>query len=235
MPDGMIRPQISVVIPVLNEENTLGKLLSELKNRSGSGLCEVIVVDGGSTDGTRKIAEVAGADVIESEKKGRAAQMNAGAAHARADILYFLHADTIPPFGFDSYILKAVSNGYDAGCFSLCFDDPHPGLRFYSWFTRYRSTLIRFGDQSLFVKAKIFKAVNGFDESLIVMEDQQIVREIKRVARFRVINEPVLTSARRYKKNGIYKLQGIFFLIWAGYYLGFSQQVLTDIYQRHIN
>lgn len=231
----MMRPQISVVIPVLNEEITLAKLLSELIKRSGSSLCEIIVVDGGSTDRTRKIAEEAGATVIESEKKGRAAQMNAGAAQAQAEILYFLHADTIPPLCFDAYILKSVSNGFDAGCFSLRFDDPHPGLRFYSWFTKFGSTLIRFGDQSLFVKSKIFKMVNGFDESLIVMEDQQIVREIRRVTRFRLMNEQVLTSARKYKKNGVYRLQTIFFLIWAGYYLGFSQQVLTDIYRKYIN
>ncbi|MEX1014391.1 MAG: TIGR04283 family arsenosugar biosynthesis glycosyltransferase, partial [Candidatus Paceibacterota bacterium] len=227
--------EISVIIPVYNEENTIGKLLSELKKRSRFGLCEIVVVDGGSTDRTRKIAEEAGATVIESEKKGRAAQMNAGAAYAQAEILYFLHADTIPPYSFDAYILKSVANGFGAGCFSLCFDDPHPGLRFYSWFTKFGSTLIRFGDQSLFVKSKIFKEVNGFDGSLIVMEDQQIVRKIKRVTRFRVINEPVLTSARKYRKNGVYRLQAVFFLIWAGYYFGFSQQVLTYIYQKYIN
>ncbi len=230
----MTQPQISIIIPVLNEEHTIGKLISELKKRSEDGNCEILVVDGGSRDRTREIAENAGANVIESEKKGRAAQMNAGAAVAKAEMLYFLHADTIPPFGFDAYILNSVSDGFGAGCFSLRFDDPHPGLRFYSWFTKFGSTLIRFGDQSLFVKASVFEKVNGFDESLIVMEDQQIVREIRQVTKFRVVDKPVITSARKYRKNGVYRLQAVFFLIWAGFYLGISQQALSDIYKKYI-
>jgi rSAM/selenodomain-associated transferase 2 len=231
----MIEPRISVIIPVLNEENTIGKLLSELKKRSETSICETLVVDGGSTDRTREIAENAGARVIESNRKGRAAQMNTGAEYARAKILYFLHADTIPAQHFDANILKSVSDGFNAGCFTLRFDDPHPGLRFYSWFTKFRSTYIRFGDQSLFVAASVFKEVNGFDESLVVMEDQKIVREIKRISRFIVVDDLVVTSARKYKENGVYRLQGVFFMIWAGYYLGFSQQVLTDIYRKYIN
>lgn len=231
----MKQPQISVIIPVLNEENTIGKLLTELKKRSGPGVCEFIVVDGGSTDSTRDIAESEGATVIQTDKKGRAVQMNAGAALANAETLYFLHADTIPPKRFDAYILKAVAEAAEAGCFYLRFDDSHPGLRFYSWFTKFSFTMIRFGDQSLFVKSPVFKEVNGFDESLIVMEDQKIVREIRRVANFRVMDKAVVTSARKYRENGVYRLQAVFFLIWAGYYLGLSQQALTDIYQKYIN
>jgi rSAM/selenodomain-associated transferase 2 len=230
----MMQPQISVIIPVLNEEQTIGKLLSELKRRSGSDVCEIIVVDGGSTDMTKEKAEREGATVIESVKKGRASQMNTGAEYSSAKILYFLHADTIPPVNFDEYISKAVMNGYKAGCFYLQFDDPHPGLRFYSWFTKIKSTLVRFGDQSLFVTKPVFCDVNGFDESLIVMEDQQIVRKIKRVTPFKVVDKPVVTSARKYQVNGVYRLQFVFFLIWAGYYLGLSQQALTSIYRKYI-
>jgi len=230
----MKQPQISVIIPVLNEESSIGKLLTELKKRSDSGNCEFIVADGGSKDSTRDIAEREGATVIQSGKKGRAVQMNTGASIAKAEILYFLHADTIPPPRFDAKILKAVAEGAESGCFCLRFDDPHPALRFYSWFTRFRFTLIRFGDQSLFVKAPVFKVVNGFDESLIVMEDQKIVREIRRIAKFRVVDKAVVTSARKYRENGVFRLQAVFFLIWAGYYLGLSQQALADIYQNNI-
>lgn len=231
----MKQPQISVIIPVLNEENTIGKLLTELKKRSGPGVCEFIVADGGSTDSTRDIAESEGATVTQADKKGRAVQMNAGAALAKAEILYFLHADTIPPPNFDLIISKYVSNGYGAGCFNLQFDDAHPALRFYSWFTSFKSTLFRFGDQSLFVTKSVFQKANGFDESLVVMEDQQVVREIRRVTPFVVIDEPVITSARKYRSNGVFRLQAVFFLIWAGYYSGLSQQTLTDIYQNYIN
>jgi len=192
------------------------------------------VVDGGSTDQTKEVAERAEAVVIESKKKGRAAQMNAGAARASAEILYFLHADTIPPPKFDLHILKSISNGYGAGCFYLTFDDSHPGLRFYSWFTKFKSTFLRFGDQSLFVAKPDFENVNGFDESLIVMEDQQIVRKLKRETEFNVINKSVITSARKYRENGVYRLQAVFFIIWAGYYLGINQETLTDIYRKYI-
>lgn len=230
----MMPSQISVIIPVYNEEQTIGKLLSELKKRSGGAVCEILVVDGGSTDNTKDVAEKAGAVFIKSENKGRAAQMNTGASKASADIFYFLHADTTPPPNFDLHISKHVYNGFEAGCFNLKFDDSHPALRFYSWFTSLNSTLIRFGDQSLFVTRLVFNTVNGFDESLIVMEDQQIVRKIKRETAFKVVEQSVVTSARKYKKNGVYRLQAVFFLIWAGYYLGLSQKVLTDIYQRLI-
>jgi len=230
----MKQPQISVIIPVLNEESSIGKLLTELKNRSDSGNCEFIVADGGSTDKTRDVAERAGAVVIKS-KKGRAVQMNTGATRSSADILYFLHADTIPPPKFDLHIIKSIRKEYGAGCFYLQFDDSHPGLRFYSWFTRLKSTFIRFGDQSLFVTESVFKEVNGFDESLVVMEDQKIVRKIKWLTKFKVVDKPVITSARKYRKNGVYRLQAVFFLIWAGYYLGLSQKVLTDIYRKYIH
>lgn len=230
-----MQPKISVIIPVLNEEEAIDRLLNELKQRSSEGSCEILVVDGGSTDRTQELAQDAGATVIESEKKGRAAQMNLGAKHASADILYFLHADTIPPADFDSYILKSLSKGFGAGCFYLQFDDSHPALRFYAWFTRFKSTLIRFGDQSLFVTKLVFESIGGFDESLIVMEDQKIVRKIKRESPFKVIKSPVITSARKYRENGVYRLQGVFFLIWAGYYLGLDQQSLTDIYRKYIH
>lgn len=229
-----MRPQISVIIPVLNEENTIGNLLSELRQRTANRLSEILVVDGGSRDRTWEIAKNAGGTVIKSGKRGRAAQMNAGAAHAKGEILYFLHADTIPPPHFDALIEKTISEGFDAGCFRLRFDDPHPGLRFYAWFTRFRSTLIRFGDQSLFLKSSLFTNVRGFDESLVVMEDQKIVRDVKRLAAFKVVNEPVVTSARKYRENGVYRLQTVFFLIWAGYYLGLSQAALSNIYKTFI-
>lgn len=230
----MMKSEISVIIPVYNEEKTIGETVSKLKERSGSYVGEILVVDGGSTDKTKEQALKAGAIVIDSEKKGRAAQMNRGAESASGDVLYFLHADTIPPLSFDEDIIKAVSEGYEAGCFTLQFDAPHPGLRFYAWFTKLKSTLVRFGDQSLFVTKSLFENIDGYDETLIVMEDQQIVRKIKKMTPFAIISNPVVTSARKYRENGVYRLQVVFFLIWAGYYLGLSQFSLTNIYKKFI-
>ncbi|MDX1590634.1 MAG: TIGR04283 family arsenosugar biosynthesis glycosyltransferase [Balneolaceae bacterium] len=225
---------ISVIIPVFNEEENIGNLIDYL-NRSNQGVMhEIIVVDGGSTDRTPQIVKEKGARLIRSVKKGRAVQMNEGAKAAGEDLLYFLHADSLPPEGFDREILAAANNGFGAGCFRLAFDTNHPLLRFYAYFTRFRSTLLRFGDQSLFVSKKIFEQTGGFDETLTVMEDQEIVRELKKITRFYLSDREVITSARKYRKTGMIRLQGVFSLIWILYYLGVPQEGLVQIYKRYI-
>jgi rSAM/selenodomain-associated transferase 2 len=222
---------ISIIIPALNEEAGIEQLLTHI-NRVQTGLVkEVIVADGGSTDRTRQIASAAGAVVIRCSKKGRAAQMNEGAARAGSNILFFLHADSFPPAGFDRMIYREIETGSDFGCFMLGFDDPHPLLRFYASFTVLRSALVRFGDQGLFVKSELFKKSGGFKEDLVVMEDQEMVRRLKRSGQFGLVRERVTTSARKYREVGFIKLQLIFFGIWAGYYLGADQKTLVHFYR----
>lgn len=226
--------RISVILPVWNESEEIAEKIAFLKG-NGSGLIkEILVSDAGSTDSTADIAMKAGAKVIHSPKKGRAAQMNAGAAEARGEILYFLHADTVPPMRFCEQILSEVGKGAVAGCFRLRFDDPHPALTFFGTCTRFRSTLIRFGDQSLFVKRNLFQEIGGFREDLIVMEDQEIVRRIKKRGRFSVIADEVITSARKYRENGYLRLQLLFSIIWAGYYFGIPQEKLVSFYRKRI-
>ncbi len=195
---------------------------------------EIIIADGGSTDDTVTIAKAEGVKVIVSPKKGRAAQMNYGAQHATSEILYFLHADTLPPKGFTYDITTAINAGYSAGCYMLSFDHDHWFLKANCWFTRFDVDTIRFGDQSLFVTKEKFEKVNGFCEKHIVLEDQQIIRRLKRVSTFKVIKKPVITSARKYLENGIYKTQGIFFIIYFMYRLGYSQQTLLATYKKLI-
>jgi rSAM/selenodomain-associated transferase 2 len=227
--------KISIVIPVFNEAGNIEKLISYLTDcLKGTPDCEIIVSDGNSTDATFTIAEQAGAKVIRSPRKGRAAQMNAGALVASGDILYFLHADSLPPVGFYIEILSAVRNGYDSGCYRLAFDYPHWFLRANAWFTRFDIDAIRFGDQSLFVRKEIFAKAGGFDESLIIMEDQEIIGRIKKQGRFIVLPGAITTSARKYLENGIYKLQGVFFLLYFLYKLGVDQQKLVNLYRKLI-
>ena len=221
---------ISVVIPAINEEKQIGKLIDHLKRAESGYIEEIIVVDGGSSDRTRELASEMGAKVLPSPKRGRAVQMNAGAAAAGGNILYFLHADTLPPYGFDQEILAAVKKEYGAGCFRLRFDTDQPLLRFYAFFTRYRTTFLRFGDQSLYAERKVFEKIGGFDESLTVMEDQKIVRELRKQTPFYLSEREVITSARKYGKNGVVRLQCVFFLIWFLYYLGVPQQGLVKLY-----
>jgi hypothetical protein len=121
----------------------------------------------------------------------------------------------------------AIRQGYGSGCYRLAFDQPHWFLRANCWFTRFNLNAVRFGDQSLFVKREIFEKAGQFREDLVVMEDQEIIGRIRRHTRFKVFPRSVTTSARKYRENGIYKLQGVFFLIYFMYQLGFSQEQLV--------
>src|SRR4051794_10322635 len=117
---------ISIIIPTLNEKITIKKLVQYLQSSSSAYLIgEIIVVDGGSNDGTIAIANSMNVRVIQTARKGRAVQMNAGAAIAREPILYFLHSDTFPPHSFTTQIVKAIKEGYISGCYHLQFDIRH--------------------------------------------------------------------------------------------------------------
>lgn len=225
---------MSIIIPVFNEEVSIGTLLTFLDSCKRTDDIEIIVVDGGSTDATAQIVKSFGARFFRSPKKGRAGQMNYGASHAKGKILYFLHADTLPPKSFIKNIEKAFFMGYQSGCFRLSFDIPDPILRLYSWFTRFDVDLFRFGDQGLFVEKKLFEQVQGFDEHLLVMEDQEIVKVLKKHSRFKVLQNRVVTSSRKYQKVGILKLQLIFLIIVVLYYSGVRQKTLAHFYREAI-
>lgn len=226
--------KISIIIPVLNEEQGLGPLIEHLRqNSTAKNIEEIIVVDGGSTDTTLKVAQSAGVKIIHSPK-GRARQMNAGAHQAPGPILYFLHADSYPPPRFDQHILKAVHDGNAAGCFRLKFDERHPLLNFSAWCTRFKVQAFRYGDQSLFVEKWLFEKTGGFQENLMVMEDNDIIKRLRKKTGFKVLPYAVQTSARRYRQNGVWRLQFLFTLIYFGYELGVSQQALVNFYKSRI-
>lgn len=226
---------ITVIIPAYNEESCIKATVKRLWEFDEEHLLEeIIVADGGSTDKTVEKAKSEGVTVVSSLKKGRAAQMNCGASIAKGSILYFLHADTIPPKGFTNDIITAVNAGYSAGCYRLSFDHDHWFLKANCWFTRFDVDSIRFGDQSLFVTKSKFVEVGGFCKKHIVLEDQDIIKRLKKIGRFTVMKKPVLTSSRKYLENGIYKTQSIFFVIYFMYRLGFSQKNLLITYRRLI-
>ncbi|OIR01351.1 glucosyl-3-phosphoglycerate synthase [mine drainage metagenome] len=227
---------ISVIIPTFNEEAHIATTIKMLRQCDENGFIkEIIIADGGSTDNTVAVAKSQNAITVISPKKGRAAQMNFGAFTATGEILYFLHADTIPPKKFTKHIIQSIQQDYGAGCFMLSFDHNHWFLKANCWFTRFDINSIRFGDQSLFVTKINFEKVNGFREDHIVLEDQQIIKELKKIGRFIIIRKPVLTSARKYLDNGIYKTQLIFFIIYFMYRLGYSQKKLVATYRRLIS
>ncbi|MDZ7691496.1 MAG: TIGR04283 family arsenosugar biosynthesis glycosyltransferase [Balneolaceae bacterium] len=227
--------KISVIIPALNEEDVVVRTIRCVKENSSGMVGEIIIVDGGSDDQTAERAEHEGATVIASDKKGRSRQMNRGARHASCNILYFLHADTLPPANFDCKIKKSIKDNYSAGCFRLAFDRDHPMLNFYSWCTRFNIDAFRFGDQSLYIEKQLFKQLGGFDEKLIVMEDNEMVCRIKSRESFNIIADNVVTSARKYQRVGTIRLQLIFLLIYSLFYAGCSQEKLVSTYKKLIN
>ncbi|MDZ7716751.1 MAG: TIGR04283 family arsenosugar biosynthesis glycosyltransferase [Balneolaceae bacterium] len=227
--------EISIIIPTFNEEGFILPTLKKIIENSSSKIKEIIISDGGSTDRTRKLVrEFEMAKLVESPQKGRAAQMNYGASFAKGSILFFLHADTVPPIHFDKKIISEVEKGIDAGCFQLSFDWNHPFLKFYSWCTKFNVDAFRFGDQGLFISREIFQEIGGFHADYFLMEDHEIVRRIKKEYSFKIMAQKVITSARKYKKNGVVKLQLIFTLIYVFYHLKIPQEVLKNLYKELI-
>ncbi len=200
---------------------------------------EIIVVDGGSIDGSQQIVTTIAkkysvAIQLIPSKKGRAKQLNAGAAMAKGTILYFLHADSLPPKKYDRYIIEKVNNGNLAGCFRMKFDSNHWWLRFLGWMTKFNNKICRGGDQSQFITTTLFKQINGYDESYIVYEDNEFVDRLYAIQQFIVIPKHVVTSARRYKEIGVWRLQYYFLNIHIRRWLGASSEDLHQYYKKKI-
>ena len=137
----------------------------------------------------------------------------------------------MPPIGYAGNILKQIKNGFSIGCFRLQFDTANWFLKANAWFTRFDFNVFRFGDQSLFVSKDIFTKAGGFNEKLIIMEDQEIIHRLKKYGKFTVMHQAIITSARKYTVNGIYRMQGIFFLIYFLYLIQVPQNKLTALYR----
>lgn len=225
--------KLSIIIPVLNEEDYVSNLLVHLKNVCAERTLEIIVVDGGSTDRTIALAEQCGVKVYRSIR-GRASQMNYGAQMAAGDILYFLHVDTFPPINFEAAILKAVKEGYASGCFQMRFDNNSRFLNFFAWFTKVNHSLCRGGDQSLFITRELFRQSGGFDEDYQVYEDTEFIGRICKLGRFKILPQIVITSARKYNRIGTLQLQYHFGVIHLKRIFGAGPKQLHKYYTRHI-
>ena len=226
--------KISIIIPVLNEEEHIASTLNYLfLNSTTKNIKEILVVDGLSTDHTVQIAKDCGATVVHSQR-GRAKQLNYGAQKAKGDILYFLHADTLPPKRFDESILNATKKGCQTGCFQMKFDSQSRFLSFFAWFSRVNHTLCRGGDQSLFITKDLFVATGGFNENYKVYEDNEFIARLYEITPFKILSRHIKTSARKYEQNGEIKLQYHFGVIHLKNYMGAGPDQLYDYYKRKI-
>lgn len=224
--------KISIIIPVLNEANTISAVLARLLDARS---VEVIVVDGGSRDETVAIAQSLGVKVI-TAAASRASQMNAGAAVATGEILLFLHADTHLPTEFETLVRQALQNaGTVAGAFELRIDAQLRGLRLVEKMVNVRSRFFSmpYGDQAIFLKAAVFHEIGGFPD-LPIMEDFELMLRLKRLGRIMIVPAPVLTSGRRWQKLGIVKTTLINQLIIAGYFLRVPPTQLVRLYRRKL-
>ena len=220
--------KFSIIIPTLNEEKTIRSCLLDLqplRNRS-----EIIVVDGESADNTRTLAAPLAHKVTISEK-GRAKQMNIGAWQATGDILIFLHADTRLPENALQLIQQKIYNTRQWGRFDIQLSGNHFVLKVIACMMNWRSRLtgIATGDQVIFVTRLAFEKAGLYPE-ISLMEDIALCKALKKISPPICLKAKVISSGRRWERNGIYKT---IFLMWSirlRYLFGADPQTLDFLY-----
>jgi rSAM/selenodomain-associated transferase 2 len=223
---------ISIIIPALNEEANIKRLIPYLQNCCVNKEIEIIVADCGSTDATITAAQSLGAKLIACPVKGRAVQMNAGARAAKYSILYFVHADAVPPPSFFTDITEAVKAGYETGRYRTKFDSNKWLLKINAFFTRLDWVVCYGGDQTLFTTASLFKKINGYDEKLFIMEEYDFVKRARAFARYKIFLKATVVSARKYDANAWWRVQRAHYIIVQLYKKGAPQKELVEKYNR---
>jgi rSAM/selenodomain-associated transferase 2 len=213
---------VSVIVPTWNEARRLSRLLDALA-RCSPPPHEVIVVDGGSSDGTVVLGR--GRARVMTTERGRARQQNAGASAATGRVLWFLHADSIPPPDAIGQIRSALGRGAPGGCFRIVFPRAerrgHPLLRPVALGinARTRVTGKGTGDQGIYVRREVFEGIGGFPDWPL-FEDVALASRLRRFGRPAVSAGPLETSARRWVGQGIVRTTLRMWALRAGYILG---------------
>lgn len=195
---------VSIIIPVFNEAGTISAMLDSLKSLRGAK--EVIVVDGGSTDGTAQLAAASGFLTI-SAPRGRARQMNAGYQHASGEVLLFLHSDSrMASDALEKMRAVLEDEQVVGGGFRLAMDDPSPVLGMVCFLSNLRAKWGRvyFGDQGIFVRREVFAAVGGYRD-MPIMEDWELSGKIAGKGGLVQVPAVITTSARRFRQGGIWR------------------------------
>lgn len=221
---------LSIIIPCLNEADCIADTLAALGPARRRG-AEVIVVDGGSDDATTDRAAPM-ADTVISAPRGRASQMNAGAARARGEILLFLHADSRPPEAVDGLVIDGLKRaGRSWGRFDVSIDSEHPLLRTVERLMNWRSRLtgIATGDQGVFVTRTLFTAAGRFPD-IPLMEDVELSKRLKRFGPPLCLRHRIVTSGRRWEKRGVLRTILLMWRLRLAYWLGADPRRLAMRY-----
>jgi rSAM/selenodomain-associated transferase 2 len=222
--------KLAIIIPVLDEGESIAAALDALADLRALGT-EVIVVDGGSRDATIQRARLR-ADHVISAPRGRALQMNAGTERASGDVLLFLHVDTRLPADVDHVVLNGLQrSGRAWGRFDVRIDGRSPLLALVGWLMSMRSRLtgIATGDQAIFVRREAFQAVGGFP-AIALMEDIALCKRLKGVSRPLCLRERVITSGRRWEKNGVLNTVLLMWRLRLAYFFGADPEKLAQQY-----
>ncbi len=224
---------LSVIVPALNEAENIAASLQALAPLRARGV-EIVVVDGGSTDNTVEIARPL-ADQVVSAPRGRARQMNTGAAQARGDLLLFLHADCRLPAAADGVIVDGLNRARKTwGRFDVTLTGAHPLLRVVGAMMSLRSRLtgVATGDQGIFVTRSLFEAAGRYPD-IALMEDIALTQKLKAFGRPLALRHRIVASGRRWEKHGVWRT---IFLMWRlrfQYWLGADPNTLAERYVIH--
>ena len=224
-------PLLSIVIPTLQAERTLGATLDSCS--SASLETQIIVSDGGSSDATRSLAQQHDVIIVDSEP-GRGSQLATGAAMASGDWLLFLHADSVLASGWDKSVVNftgAHANKFNAAVFGLRLDDDSPQARRLEWIGKWRTRLLSlpYGDQGLLISRAFYDGLGGY-QPMPLMEDVDIIRRIGRT-HLRVLDSHITTSAIKYQQGGYWKRPLRNLQLMCLYRLGVSPTKLAELYK----
>ena len=221
---------LSIIIPALNEGHQIATILARLQGHRSQNT-EIILVDGGSRDDTVELAAPL-VDRVITSKAGRATQMNAGAALATAEVLLFLHADTVLPAHAPQLILQGLTDArYRWGRFDVTIAGDHFFLAVIAWFMNHRSRLtgIATGDQAIFMTREVFDQLGSFPDQAL-MEDVEMTSHLRKLGPPLCLHERVITSGRRWEKHGVWRTIWLMWRLRLQYSLGAKP---ADLYRRY--
>jgi rSAM/selenodomain-associated transferase 2 len=222
---------VSIIIPVLNEAAQIEALLQHLRRGADASVAEILVVDGGSTDGTVALAGAAGATLLHCPVCSRAAQMNMGARAAKGTVLYFVHADTRPPLSYAQDIRAALEAGYRMGCYRYRFDSPSILLKINAFFNRFQWLWCQGGDKTFFIQRDFFEEMGGYDEYYSIMEEYDFLRRAMPKSPLRIIPKYAVVSARKYAHNGWLRVQWANAVVFRMFQNGASPEEMRARYK----